>query len=229
MPERMSADGAFSYACARCRRCCTGKRIRVNPYEVYRLARNRGLSTTAFLAAYAVHGGTELAVREDGSCVFLGEHGCTVHSDRPLVCRLYPLGRAVEPGAPDRYFELEPHPETEGRYGRDGSVADFLGQQRAAPFLNAADRYLDLLGRLAATIGDLVESEPAGAADEVRNAIGLTPLAEMSGWLDIDAVLARDAGPTARDAEEAMSSHISALEQWRRSLSDRSAPDEQLS
>lgn len=32
----------FSYVCNRCRRCCHHKLIRVNPYEIARLARNQG-------------------------------------------------------------------------------------------------------------------------------------------------------------------------------------------
>lgn len=42
----LESAGAFSYACNRCKRCCSDKRIRVNPYETYRLARALGLGTT---------------------------------------------------------------------------------------------------------------------------------------------------------------------------------------
>jgi Fe-S-cluster containining protein len=101
----LGAAGAFSYEYKRCLRCCTGKRIRVNPYEVFRLARHLGTSTTDFLARYTIEGGTELARTGDERCVLLGESGCSVHPDRPLVCRLYPLGRHVKGGEPDRYVE----------------------------------------------------------------------------------------------------------------------------
>ena len=66
--------------------------------------RRLGLDTTQFLARYTEAGGTVLRTREeDRGCVFLGPRGCTVHPDRPLACRLYPLARWV---APDGEFQL---------------------------------------------------------------------------------------------------------------------------
>ncbi len=129
----LDSSGAFSYECNRCTRCCRDKRIRVNPYETYRLARALGLSTTAFLARHTTAQGTELARTNDGRCVFLGPEGCTVHADRPLVCRLYPLGRHVRDGEPDRFHHLEPHPESEGVFGESGTVGDCAASQGASP------------------------------------------------------------------------------------------------
>jgi Fe-S-cluster containining protein len=88
-------DSPFSYDCHACRRCCHDKVIRLNPYEVARLAQNRGISTTVFLAQYTGAQGTVLKQVDHGACVFLTPEGCGVHADRPLVCRLYPLGRHV--------------------------------------------------------------------------------------------------------------------------------------
>jgi len=221
------AEGAFAYTCHRCRRCCTGKRIWVNPYEVYRLARRLGLTTTRFLRQYTVNGGTELAVRDDLSCVFLGEQGCTVHSDRPLVCRLYPLGRAVQGGAPDQYFQLEPHPQSEGVFSDDGTVAEYLEQQGAAPFLAAADTYFALLDGARSTLSGLAAHDAALA--ETSSGIAPDDAAtgpEPSPWLDIDAVLAAESvgdDPDVRDvsslsAEEAMARHVAILERWHDTL-----------
>src|SRR5579862_8761154 len=80
---------AFSYTCGGCGRCCRGNDIRVDPYELARLARNVGVSTTAFQAEYTRDGQGVILNRleEDGACVFLGEAGCTVYQDRPLACR----------------------------------------------------------------------------------------------------------------------------------------------
>jgi Fe-S-cluster containining protein len=113
------------------------------------------MTTTNFIEQHTVNGGTELAVRDDLTCVFLGEQGCGVHSDRPLVCRLYPLGRVVQSGEPDRYFLMEPHPQSEGVYSDAGSVGGYLEQQGAAPFMAAADAYFALLERVAAVLSEL--------------------------------------------------------------------------
>lgn len=147
-PERREqGDAAFSYVCHRCLRCCHDKLIQVNPYEAARLARCIGVSTTDFAARY-LEDGVFLRRVDRGACVFLGPEGCTVHADRPLVCRLYPLGRHVAPSGEVTYSHHEPHPETAGVYGRDGTIAEFLAQQGVAPFTAAADRYLAILQRL---------------------------------------------------------------------------------
>jgi hypothetical protein len=202
----LEAGGAFSYECSRCTRCCRDKRIRVNPYETYRLSRALGLSTTDFLVRHTIEQGTELARTDDGRCVFLGAEGCTVHADRPLVCRLYPLGRHVVDGEPDRYHHLEPHPESEGVFGDAATVADYLAAQEATPFMQAADVYLDVVAALADTLSSL-DASPASADDDLTTA-----------WLDVDAVLARDGAPAPANAEEAMALHRAALLAWARTL-----------
>ena len=200
------------YTCHRCRRCCSNKRIRVNPYEVYRLARNRGMSTTEFLGAHTLCGGTELARRDDGTCVFLTEEGCGVHADRPFVCRLYPLGRRVVAGEPDAYFITETHPESEGVFGGDGTVEAFLESQGARPFSDAADRYYDLLLRLADVMSRRVATD-AREHDAAAEVLSAAP--ELQQWLDINAVIATagdDPSVIACSPEAAMARHIALLE-----------------
>jgi uncharacterized protein len=134
---------AFGYECHRCLNCCRNKVIQLNPYEIARLARNRGLSTTAFRANHTVDGGgTELSQKPDGTCVFLGPAGCTVHSDRPLVCRLYPLGRHRGFDGTERFSRVTPHPRSEGEYHTRSNIRDYVRSQGAEPFIAAADEYL---------------------------------------------------------------------------------------
>jgi Fe-S-cluster containining protein len=204
----LEAGGAFSYECNRCKRCCSDKRIRVNPYETYRLSRALGVSTTEFLARHTTAQGTELARTDDGRCVFLGAEGCTVHADRPLVCRLYPLGRHVVDGQPDRFHHLEPHPESEGVFGDAGMVADYLATQGATPFMRAADAYLDVVAALADTLAAL-DTSPRSADDDLTTA-----------WLDVDAVLAREGASSPATAEEAMALHGAALLRWARTFTN---------
>jgi Fe-S-cluster containining protein len=90
LPILRTRDSAFAYTCHACNRCCRGRGIRVNPYELIRLAVGLGLSTTATRHNWLDVGGFFLGQRKDGRCRFLGEAGCTVHADRPLACRLYP-------------------------------------------------------------------------------------------------------------------------------------------
>jgi len=145
---------AFGYTCRRCSRCCHHKLIQVNPYEIARLARHRGLSTGAFRAAFTDDGaGNYLRRAADDACVFLGPQGCTVHADRPLVCRLYPLGRHVAADGSERWSHTPPHPQTEGVYSRDGTIAGHIAAQGAEPFLRAADQYVAWVRRAMHALG----------------------------------------------------------------------------
>jgi len=134
----MRADTPFSYRCTRCSACCTGKRIQVNPYEIARLARNRGVSTAELRARFTEDG----ALRQNhaDACVFLGEQGCSVHPDRPLVCRLFPLGRTILADGSVSFGEVD-RSWANGQFGAGGVVADYVEAQGAAPFIVAADAY----------------------------------------------------------------------------------------
>ena len=137
-----SSDSEFGYICRRCSRCCRDKRIQLNPYELARLARAKHQSTSEFRAAWTLQGkGTVLSQRDDGTCVFLGPHGCEVHADRPLVCRLYPLARHVLPDGAESFTILEGHPQSEGEFTAGSTVAHYLETQGAGPFMHAADAY----------------------------------------------------------------------------------------
>ena len=93
-----------------------------------------------------------LQTREDdrGCAVFLGPRGCTVHPDRPLACRIYPLARWVSPEGDESFGNLQPHPQTAGVYGTSGTVADYLAAQGLAPYFAMGDRYGELYDRMVA-------------------------------------------------------------------------------
>jgi len=141
-PEAARAE-AFGYVCRACSRCCRHKVIQVNPYEAARLARLKGMTTGEFRAACTERGeGAVLRRTEDtDTCVFLTAKGCSVHSDRPLVCRLYPLGRRVAEGGTEEWLHAAPHPQSAGEYSKQGTIADYIAAQGALPFMQAADAY----------------------------------------------------------------------------------------
>ncbi len=91
----LDRETPFAFSCMRCLACCRDKKIQVNPYEIARLARNRKLATSDFIDQYTIDAGGFRKWDEKGYCVFLDSQGCSVHEDRPLVCRLYPLARHV--------------------------------------------------------------------------------------------------------------------------------------
>ena len=170
----------FGYVCRRCSRCCRDKQIQVNPYEIARLARARGQSTSEFRAAWTEDGqGTVLRQNEDGTCVFLGPQGCQVHRDRPLVCRLYPLGRVVRSDGSEYFTTLEGHPQSAGECTDHGTIADYLAAQGAQPFMDAADAYFRWLCAAHERLALMSDQAAAQAG------------AEDAGLLDMDSTIAR--------------------------------------
>jgi Fe-S-cluster containining protein len=208
----MTRASPFSYACNACNRCCRNKAVRVNPYEILRLARRLGLSTTEFLDRNTEAGGTVLRSKENGNCVFLGEHGCTVHPDRPLACRIYPLARWVAADGEESFGHLAPHPQTAGVYGRSGTVREYLDDQGVQPFFEIGDRYGALYAKMLALLESL-DSKELDRRQERRDAVDMLPAGALASlWVDIDASV----GPAdaSGDLSDTVDRHIRAIDDW---------------
>jgi uncharacterized protein len=213
----MHRDSAFSYQCHACNRCCHNKAIRVNPYEVLRLARYLGISTTEFIERHTEAGGTVIRSKENGDCGFLGERGCSVHPDRPLACRLYPLARWVTPEGAESFGHLTPHPKSEGVYGNSRTVQDYLDHQQLEPFFEIGERY----GKLYQRMVDLLENLDPRELDrrsERRAAVDELPAGQLASmWIDIDAAVpdAVQVRSLERETiEQEIENHIRRIERW---------------
>lgn len=166
MMNGLSGQTPFSYACSGCGGCCRGTCIQLNPYEVARLARRKDESIANFRDRWT-DDGIALKQAADKACVFLGLGGCAVYSDRPLVCRLYPLGRHIDETGQVRYSRAGGDPGPGGTFGDAGTIADFLTKQGADPFVAAADAYFAWYCR--ATHDDAVITDDAEAYDDLLN------------------------------------------------------------
>lgn len=99
--------------CKGCSSCCQGmgESIILDPYDIYRLTTGLHLSFEALLEEKIelnVFDGMILPnLKMAGTkeaCAFLNEEGrCSIHSIRPGICRLFPLGRFYEEGG-FKYF-----------------------------------------------------------------------------------------------------------------------------
>lgn len=99
--------------CKGCSACCQGmgESIVLDPYDVYRLTKGLNLSFEALLDdkfELGVYDGMILPhLKMSGAneaCAFLNSEGrCSVHTIRPGICRLFPLGRFYENGG-FKYF-----------------------------------------------------------------------------------------------------------------------------
>jgi Fe-S-cluster containining protein len=216
-PKATSRLEPFGYVCQRCARCCHHKGIQVNPYEIARLARKLGQTTTEFRMAWTQDSARAMLKRTDaGACEFLGASGCTVHSDRPLVCRLYPLGRHVLADGTEWFSHLEPHPQSAGHVSADNTIAEYLEKQGAQPFIVAADEYFYWL---CAASDCLVEEGSSTHSDQSSQ-----DNPAVSELLDMDVAITRHCNSIGivepNDLDDRMKMHLRILYQH---LNQRSA------
>lgn len=148
----LTSESKFSYTCGRCQQCCKTRRVYVNPFEILRLARNKGVSTTQLIDSSVDQKTFSLKREADGSCIFLNKEGCGVYADRPLACRLYPLARKKTSTEEVQYAALPPEPESTGIYGNEQTVANYLHEQDTAAYEDFSDRYFDLFSTLTTTL-----------------------------------------------------------------------------
>ena len=102
---------ADCFGCQGCSQCCCGmgESIILDPRDVHRLCSNLHMNLDAMvdrhLELHVVDGLILPNLRMDGpqaACTFLdGEGRCAIHSFRPGICRIFPLGRYYE----DRSFQ----------------------------------------------------------------------------------------------------------------------------
>ncbi len=114
IPTRLELDSEFRFrchpGCACFTRCCRNIEILLTPYDVVRMKRRLGMSSTDFLKKYTRYAEDEktthpllylrMDVEDDLYCPFVtpgqGEgKGCNIYSDRPAACRYYPVGQAT--------------------------------------------------------------------------------------------------------------------------------------
>lgn len=194
-------DAPFNYSCQGCHSCCRSYTIPAGPYEILRLARHLGISTTEFIECYTADG-LQLAQHADGRCIFLDESGCSVHSDRPAACRAYPLGVMLRMDGEYRVLHKQLRPGSKGEYGESGTVRDFLTQQGIWPYLQALERYLELLDELEFAVG-----KHTGSWDVMAE-----------GLLDPDKMISRyfpeSLEPGPMEAGPAADLHIAAVKAW---------------
>lgn len=216
----MERGSKFSYICNRCGLCCRDKVITLSPYDVIRIARAVKVTTGTVVARYTMRRGSLLRFLPDGRCAALDAPRCTIHSGRPLACRLYPLGLERAPGADDagyveRFLQLEPAAGSLGVYGVAGTIAEFLDGQGIDPYLNAVAFYYPLVanfrGRVAATV-DFERVEPREfwrrAAREALAESNYDPNQLIDAMFDPDGL-----GCGRTSAEETAVAHVATLDE----------------
>jgi len=104
----------------------------------------------------------------------------------------------VLPDGKEAFVESDPHPETAGVYGQDGSVDAYLESQGTAPYIAAADRYYAVLVKL-------LQAAPGDGDDCIDGA------AVVDADLAVQRDFERGGAPVPTDPESLMARHLDIL------------------
>lgn len=227
-PQYLQRTSPFSFVCTQdCSDCCKNKRIQVNPYEIARLSSCLKITTTEFIHVHTEQG-VFLKHSNDGSCIFHSKEGCSVHPDRPLVCRLYPLGVHQSKQKNERFTLIQFPSFCEGVLSNKGTVESYLYSQDAKSYFDASDHYSSLLEKVISSLNKASKSQPETPLPEwVFISKGANFSEEYPRLLDIDYVLQSEAVNSegkALDAREKMHLHITAIKEFLKAIDKGETP-----
>ncbi len=105
IPSQLPGDTVIQFRCHKdidCfNACCRNIDIMLTPYDIIRLKKRLGMTSTEFLRQYTEPfefgknsiGGVRYKPKEGtNECQFVTDEGCSIYEDRPTACRYYPIG-----------------------------------------------------------------------------------------------------------------------------------------
>ena len=102
---KIGLDDTFKFECKMCGKCCIHREdILLNPKDIYNMAKELNLKTGELVEKYCeAYIGPDsripiIRLLPRGSvnrCPLLKDRKCMVHSSKPTVCAMYPIGRCI--------------------------------------------------------------------------------------------------------------------------------------
>ena len=121
LPNQLAGDAVIQFRCHKdidCfNACCKNIDIMLTPYDILRLKKRLGITSTEFLREYTEPfefgrgsvGGVKYKPKEGtNECQFVTTEGCSVYEDRPTACRYYPVG-LLSTRRQDENFDRAPY------------------------------------------------------------------------------------------------------------------------
>ena len=153
-----SPGDTFKFTCDKRGDCCRNRDdnpILLSVYDVFKLRQHLGVSGREFAEKYGqtILGGQSdiplMILRniwiengEDRShCVFLKGNECSVYKNRPLVCRMYPVGRATDPEMNSYFFLTNTDGCCQSGCGKEHTIEDWLKTSKIEPYVEWNDRF----------------------------------------------------------------------------------------
>lgn len=176
---KLSLRDKLPLTCSRLGTCCHGNLVHLNPWELACLADAKKMTPREFHDEYCDLGGIRLKFngkidsRGKQACSqYIPDFGCSVHSGRPLACRLFPLGRQIQNEEAHYMHQGSEFPclngcsiVTELPYL---SVEEYLGGQKTSSFEQAQDAYLEVMQNLADVALTLLLDTGLAASGDTR-------------------------------------------------------------
>lgn len=159
---RLKPGDKFKFSChpgVSCfNQCCRDVNILLTPYDVLRMKNRLGLDSGAFLDRYTllpIGPKQKLPVPvlkmnddEGKTCPFVdAESGCTVYSDRPWPCRMYPLGLASpeEDSREEEFYFLLREDVCQGHEGgEERTILEWIDQQGIEEYNRIGEMYKEI-------------------------------------------------------------------------------------
>lgn len=154
----------FSFSChpgVSCfNNCCKQIDVLLTPFDVVRIKNHLGINSAEFLQKYADLQNfkntqlplLKLRMVEGEKCAFLGEPGCAIYENRPVVCRNYPTGVATkspdEKAGQNSYFIIEEE-MCKGHFEQEmWTIPDYKDNQGATDLDRLNQPWLEIVARL---------------------------------------------------------------------------------
>ena len=153
--------------CAGCSKCCEsdmGNTIVLTPYDIFSMTRGSGktfdeLLTNFYIELSMVDGLVLPNLKMDKGCQFLKDGRCSIHSFRPGICRLFPLGRIYNEKGFDYILQTGECPVKDKS---EVTVREWLGIDditRNDAFINKWHRFLIFERKKVSLIREMAEHE----------------------------------------------------------------------
>jgi Fe-S-cluster containining protein len=176
---KLSKKSILPLTCSRSGSCCFGKNVLLNPWELFRLSKEKGITPKEFRDLYCEFGGIRLKFngktdkKGQKACSQYKENfGCSVHEGRPLACRLYPLGREIQFDKANYIYEGNVFPCltdcSEVLNLPKLRVGDYLKGQQANLFEKAQDEYLIVMQNIADIAFELLLDSGLAASGDTK-------------------------------------------------------------
>jgi len=160
----IAPDEVFRFDCSRCvacfNECCRNLNQFLTPYDILRLKNHLGITSSRFLEKHTTqHTGPEtgfpvIALKPvdtvELKCPFVTASGCSVYTDRPSSCRIYPLARALsrsrETGETTEHFAYLRESYCLGHeQEKTQTVREWVERQELAPYNEQNDRLIEII------------------------------------------------------------------------------------